>query len=215
VLGENPHIVYPGNLQGRHPRETGPKGAVLVKVADGRVVNLEHRALDVVRWTSISVDLSGTNDHPDLLSTIRGHIAQGAEQADGRPVALRLTLTGTTPLHSKLVLERAAFREDIETLLATLAQDVWLEKLELETSHPAAPEAIDPTVAGKLDLEVIRLSHDSIIAEALEARLTEIRTKLPAGAHADAFIEQMRVEIPDRAAALARSLVSEAGHAPD
>ena len=39
--------------------------------------------------------------------------------------------------------------------------------------------------------------------------------KLPAGAHADAFIEQMRTDIPARAAALARSLVSEVGHAAD
>lgn len=215
VLSAHPHIVYPGNLQGRHPRETGPKGAVLVKVEDGRVVALEHRALDVVRWASISVDVSGTSDHQEMLSSIRDHISSGAAQAEGRPIALRLTVTGTTPLHSRLILERADFREDVEALLATLSHDVWVEKLRLETAHPAAREAVDPTVAGKLDQEVTRLSHDSAIAEVLEARLTEIRTKLPAGAHADAFIEQMRTEIPERAAALARSLVSEVGHAPD
>ena len=215
VLGENPHIVYPGNLQGRHPRETGPKGAVLVRVDDGAVVGLEHRALDMVRWASITVDVSGIDDHPELLSYIRGHIAHCAEQADGRPIALRLIVNGTSPLHSRLILERAAFREDVETLLATLSHDVWLEKLRLETTHPAAPDAVDPTVAGKLDREVTRLSQDSAIAEVLEARLAEIRTKLPAGAHADAFIEQMRAEIPERAAALARSLVSEAGNAPN
>lgn len=215
VLGEHPHIVYPGNLQGRHPRETGPKGAVLVKVDDGRVVGLEHRALDVVRWASITADVSGTSDHSELLDIIRGHIAQCADQAEGRPLALRLTVTGKTLLHSRLILERSAFREDVETLLATLSHDVWLEKLKLETAHPARPEAVDPTVAGKLDQEVTRLSQDSTIAQVLEARLAEIRTKLPAGAHADVFIEQMRAEIPERAAALARSLVSEAGHASD
>ncbi len=114
-----------------------------------------------------------------------------------------------------MILERASFREDVETLLATLSDDLWLEKLKLETEHPAVPDTVDPTVAGKLDQEVTRLSQDSAIAQVLEARLAEIRTKLPARAHADAFIEQMRAEIPERAAALARSLVSEAGYAPD
>lgn len=215
VLGEYPHIVYPGNLQGRHPRETGPKGAVLVRVEDGRVVGHKHRALDVLRWASLSIDVSGTSDHQDLLGSIRSHIADGAAQAEGRPIALRLTVTGASPLHSRLILDRAALREDVETLLATLSHDVWLEKLKLETVHPETAATVDPTVAGKLDREVMRLSQDAAIIEALEARLAEIRTKLPAGAHADDFIEEMRAEIPERAAALARSLVSEAGYAPD
>ena len=30
VLNERPHVVFPGNLQGRHVREAGPKGACLV-----------------------------------------------------------------------------------------------------------------------------------------------------------------------------------------
>jgi len=38
VLHENPHVVFPGNLQGRHIRETGPKGAYLVSVEDREIV---------------------------------------------------------------------------------------------------------------------------------------------------------------------------------
>jgi [protein-PII] uridylyltransferase len=43
----------------------------------------------------------------------------------------------------------------------------------LETAHPEAPDAVDPTVAGKLDQELTRLSQDSAIAQVLEARLAE------------------------------------------
>ena len=38
ILNEDPPVVFAGNLQGRHVRESGPKGAVLVTVDDGRVV---------------------------------------------------------------------------------------------------------------------------------------------------------------------------------
>jgi DNA repair protein SbcD/Mre11 len=49
VLSRDPWIVFPGNLQGRHAREIGPKGATVVTVRDGRMADVEARALDVVR----------------------------------------------------------------------------------------------------------------------------------------------------------------------
>jgi DNA repair protein SbcD/Mre11 len=45
-----PHIVFPGCIQGRHIRETGAKGCVLVTVADGAVSEIETCSLDVLRW---------------------------------------------------------------------------------------------------------------------------------------------------------------------
>ena len=46
VLHRDPWIVFPGNLQGRHVRETGAKGATLVTVEDRRVVSVDHAS-----WT--------------------------------------------------------------------------------------------------------------------------------------------------------------------
>ena len=215
VLSDDPFVVYPGNLQGRHPREEGPKGAVLVHVADGAVAALEHRPLDVVRWVALSVDISDCATRTDMLDMIRDPIRGRCLDAGERPVALRLALTGTSSLHGTLHLDAATLREDIEALLATLSHEVWLEKLVLATEPPPLAESIDASIAGRIDLEVQHLAADGHIAAALEYRLVEILTKLPAGAHADAFLDQMRAEIPARAAALARSLISEAEHAPD
>ncbi|MFT5394146.1 MAG: exonuclease SbcD, partial [Gammaproteobacteria bacterium] len=47
-LSTAPHVVYPGNLQGRNIRETGPKGAVLVDVAEN-ATTLEQVFVDTVR----------------------------------------------------------------------------------------------------------------------------------------------------------------------
>ena len=38
VLHERPHVVFPGNLQGRHVRETGAKGASLATVENSEIV---------------------------------------------------------------------------------------------------------------------------------------------------------------------------------
>ena len=62
ILSERPHIVYSGNLQGRHARELGAKGAVLVTVSDGEVSEVEFRETDVLRWFQASVPLSEADD---------------------------------------------------------------------------------------------------------------------------------------------------------
>jgi len=215
VLSEAPHVVYPGNLQGRNPRETGAKGAVLATVEDGAVVSVEHRPLDVVRWAVVEADVGGCADRAKMREALREVVRESCAGAGHRPVALRLTVTGETPLHDALVLEEVSEREDIEAMLATLPQEVWLEKLEISTARPKAAEAMDPTVAGRLGAEVLRLVEDGRIAAAVDEQLIEIRDKLPGGAAADTFIERMRAGVPRRAAALAQALVSEAGHAAD
>ena len=74
-------------------------------------------------------------------------------------------------------------------------------------------EAVDPTVAGRLDAEIRRLAGEGYVSARLEEKLAEIRAKLPAGAHADDFIARMRSEMVTRATSVARSLIDEANHA--
>ncbi|EQD80584.1 Metallophosphoesterase, partial [mine drainage metagenome] len=48
VVCEDPMVVFPGNLQGRHIRETGPKGATLVNFVDHEP-SIEQLTFDIVR----------------------------------------------------------------------------------------------------------------------------------------------------------------------
>src|SRR3972149_5708623 len=50
ILHRDPWVVFCGNLQGRHIKETGPKGCTIVTVDSGKVTTVDHRALDVLRW---------------------------------------------------------------------------------------------------------------------------------------------------------------------
>jgi len=50
IVSRDPWIVFPGNLQGRNPRETGAKGAVRVTVEDGRIADVTPLILDGARW---------------------------------------------------------------------------------------------------------------------------------------------------------------------
>jgi len=209
VLNTDPHIVYPGNLQGRSPRETGPKGATTVTVKDGQVALVEHHDLDVVRWASLVIDAAGTETRTELLDRVRATIEHACAEAGDRALAVRLRLIGETTQHHRLLIDPQSLRDDIAALLATLSNDIWLEKLTMATAPPAHPNTLDPTVSGRLAAEVAALDTDETLNELIEIRLAEVRAKMPAGAHADAFFETLRSEAPARARALALSLIDE------
>lgn len=63
-------IVFPGNIQGRHARETGAKGATLVEYSGEQVRSVEHRELDMVRWLRVPVDVSDAATVDDVLATV-------------------------------------------------------------------------------------------------------------------------------------------------
>ncbi len=207
VVNLSPYIVYPGNLQGRNPRETGPKGASLVTVDDGRVVGLEPRVLDVIRWSVASIELGSCTDMSSVQAVVREQIEHSMDAADGRSLALRLRLSGTTPIHKEIVVQGPGLREDIETIAATVSDDIWIEKVEFATLPPGRPETTDPTVAGRIRLVVEEFSGDPAFIEILEKKLGEVREKMPVAAHADELFSAIRSEGPARALSLALSLI--------
>lgn len=210
VLAEAPHIVYPGNLQGRSPRETGPKGATLVGVSDGRVTSLEHQDFDVVRWEALSVDVAGADTATNILEFVRAAVQSVYRTIGSRALALRLRITGETKLHSQLLLELPGLREDVIALLATIASDIWLEKLRLDTAPPPERASIDPSVAGRIAADVAGEDNDARIAELLDTCLADVRAKMPAAAHAESFFEILKAEAPARARALALAVIKDA-----
>ena len=59
TLSDDPPVVYAGNLQGRHVRETGHKGAYVVEVDAAGRTRLTFAPLGPVRWELLNVDCDG------------------------------------------------------------------------------------------------------------------------------------------------------------
>jgi exonuclease SbcD len=94
VLSEAPWVVFSGNLQGRSIRESGPKGATLVTVDGGRVVRVEHRALDVVRFGACRVGVTDARSLDDVVERAHEELTLGAGRAGPRALAVRLLFRG-------------------------------------------------------------------------------------------------------------------------
>ena len=138
VLHRDPWVVYPGNLQGRHARETGAKGCTIFRLDGLRLDRIESREVDVLRWADlvISADaIHGSSDMDDLLAEVRARMQAEIAAADGRPVLARVTVEGSTPLHTALAADPGAVQAQVRALAAELG-DIWPEKIRFVTTPP-------------------------------------------------------------------------------
>ncbi len=203
IVSSDPYVVYPGNLQGRSVRECGPKGAVIVDVEDGRVTNLRRIVTDQARWAVLAVDAQPHETEAALLGALEVAFRSVADAAEGRLVAARVRLTGETALHRRLVADQARFADEVLAAAQRCAEDIWLEKLSLETREPAF--ATGDALAG-VDLGALLAGGDTetIIARFAEAldlvRSKSSGAKLPfTDEDAPALIAQARALLLGRA----------------
>ena len=139
ILNErNPVVAYPGNPQGRHPNELGARGVYLVEVDDGGNANVEFRAVDLIRWERVSVDISPLESEQSLLDALHGKMEDVLDSADGRSVVARVSITGRGELSRSLRRPNALrdWQEEINSSWAQRPPFVWCERIEDETSAP-------------------------------------------------------------------------------
>jgi hypothetical protein len=99
------------------------------------IAKVDWQTLDVVRWAALEVDVSGLEKELEATQCIRDALTDAVAEAEGRLLAIRITLTGSTPLHG--VFHREAMRLRAEVL--AIAQDfgeesVWIERITMETT---------------------------------------------------------------------------------
>ena len=136
VLNERPRIVFCGNLQGRHAKETGPKGCELVAVEAGRVES-EFVALDVVRWNQLIVSLDGVHRLEALGEAFRHAMEPVLTGARDRLHAVRVTLTGATELHRVEATQPGTLAAAMYGAAQDIGEaEVWIEQVRLDLSTP-------------------------------------------------------------------------------
>ncbi|MBK1792948.1 DNA repair exonuclease [Devosia sp. WQ 349] len=181
VVSTEPMVVFPGNLQGRSIRETGPRGAVLVTVEDSRVASVERILVDEARWAVLEIDIAAAQSLADILRLLTNALATTVDSAEGKLLAIRVRLTGSTPLRAWMLAQRAMLVDEIQAACHRLHPDIWLEKLDLAVTAPRVT-APAPSLAG-LDMEglLAALAVDPAMLEQARAIIGEIAAKLPAG----------------------------------
>jgi DNA repair exonuclease SbcCD nuclease subunit len=180
VVAREPYVVFPGNLQGRHARELGEKGATLVSFEGDRISAVEARALDAVRWAELALPVEHAQHLDDVLSAAQLALGRAVEAAQGRLLAFRVLLSGPSALDAQLRAQRERLTEELCSLsYAAGGAGAWLEKLVVRTTALERAPMLGDDALAEIDRALDELlQHDAPGGSMLE-ELGELAKKLP------------------------------------
>lgn len=182
VLSASPHVVYSGNTQGRHARETGAKGAVVVDVENGRVTNTRFLPCDVMRWERLEITADPSDGLRELLQKAKTAISSATKTNDGRALATRIRFQGATDAHARLarVEDRARFVADVRAAARDASERAWVEKVEIATSPMVDLETLRAArdLVGDLLRATQELASSGGLAKELEPLFLPLRSKI-------------------------------------
>ena len=146
----NPAVVYSGNSQARHMRESGEKGCCRVTLNKDTAPIIQFIPVDAIRYIQGEVDLTGTISLEEVIHVVRLKCENFADKTKQRDVFISLSLNGRTQVHSELKRGDTVqeLQEEIRTYFQGRASSIWLT-LKLDT-------------AGIYDIDSLRKGKDFI-----------------------------------------------------
>jgi DNA repair exonuclease SbcCD nuclease subunit len=180
VLREQPHIVYSGCTQGRHIREPGEKGCVLVEVEDDKI-RTEFVPLNVLRWAEVKADVGNTQNIEQAAIAFGEALSREMSDLNGMNACVRAVLTGRCPAHGRLSLDPEAVVANIRAIASEVSEGkVWIEKVQVQTRPAIDFDSIaqSDTPQGELMRYLKELIGNPKAIEELGLDLTALKSKL-------------------------------------
>ena len=134
ILHCDPHIVYPGNIQGRHRKEAGPKGFYEVKLDNGET-EMEFIRTSSVSFDSINVSCEGIMHMNELIDACLEAVRKYTAENDA--VLAILHLSGQDEYSSELLegVSEAALLEAVQEALQTSTSEAWISGIVFEDDY--------------------------------------------------------------------------------
>jgi DNA repair protein SbcD/Mre11 len=161
-LSATPAIHYPGNLQGRSPRETGAKGGLLVDLSSPGAPRVEFVELAPIRWERLRVEgLESLERTEEVVRRVEEDWRKVRQEDPGRPGTewlVRVELAGPSPL-----LRTLGSEEDQAEMAEVLAGTLGLLDVEIRTDALRPSRQVEPHL-DRQDVvgEALRLLRDLV-----------------------------------------------------
>lgn len=137
LLHEDPLIIYPGNMQGRHIKETGEKGCYVVQLSEDSAT-AEFMSCADVMFETLAIDITETVHMTDLVILVDKKISE--LKKDGVPHFVKIELTGEAPPYFEHM--QLELLEELMTVLHEQEEDedvfVWVISIDCRTNEEIA-----------------------------------------------------------------------------
>jgi DNA repair exonuclease SbcCD nuclease subunit len=176
-------VVFPGNLQGRHIRETGPRGAVIVTADEHGIQDINRLFVDVLRWASLEVDVTECHSLAEVVRAVGKALEELVDSSISTiPIAVRVTVIGKTVAHGDLFGLELQLRSEVLALAVAMgAERLWIEKVKVATSTADDGEALRARADALSDLQDLlhAAESDTDFLKTLQTELLGLVNKSP------------------------------------
>ena len=151
-------------------------------VEDGRPT-VERLIVDTVRWDHLNIDSGSAETLSDVVDLVTQRLESlVADQNDGRPLALRISITGRSSAHGELYGLEQQLRAEILNQANALGDEVlWIEKVCVETQPALDPETLEARSDAIAAIQTIleRAEQDADLLESIAEDLRDLVHKSP------------------------------------
>lgn len=137
---DDPRLVFSGCIQGRDIKETGERGCFAVTLEEGASPALEFVPTASVVWQRMDVDVADCANVAEVTDKIMRELFRVNGKAHCEEMCVRITLTGTTPLHA--VFARPGVLEDLRKHINDGYPSFFCDALVDATLRPYDKEAL-------------------------------------------------------------------------
>ena len=106
VICKDPLILYPGNIQGRHINEDGPRGCYIIKIDSNRKISYEFKPVQNILWKQQVINIKNIMTSIELADVLSDKCEEELSKLtnDEKGIVIRWKLTGSTPLYHELTM---------------------------------------------------------------------------------------------------------------
>jgi len=172
-VATHPLAYYPGNIQGLHKNEPGPKGVLLVELAD-READVQFVPTAPIIWDDLALDIAGLDNLSQLFQKLEAALGEMDADED-RLIDLRLTANEETDERIVQLVQEDNFALELSKQLGL--PHIWFAVVELVVAEDTKGQTLAQLYPDLWAEIVEKTSQPEVFAEMTENLFQQIPNK--------------------------------------